>query len=107
MFDLLYADDLVLICESAEAMREAVMRLEEATQEVGLTISVKKTKYLITKVDGRSEPDIDIEIRGDKVGRVKDFVYLGSSLNEDSACGKEVDRRIPKKVLFGELAEGR
>src|SRR5579871_1309678 len=23
-----------------------------------------------------------------------DFVYLGSSLNEDSACGKEVDRRI-------------
>jgi hypothetical protein len=94
LFDLLYADDLVLVCERPEAMKEAVMRLEEATQEIGLTISVKKTKYLITRVDGRSEPDIDIKIRGDRVERVGEFVYLGSSLNEDSACGEEVDRRI-------------
>jgi exonuclease III len=94
VFDLLYADDLVLICESAEVMQEAVMRLEQATQDVGLTINVKKTKYLITKVDGRSEPDVDLQIRGDKVERVGEFVYLGSSINEDSACGGEVERRI-------------
>ena len=94
LFDLLYADDLVIVCESAEVMRETVTRLEQATQEAGLTISVKKSKYLITKVEGRSEPDIDIVIRGDKVERVGQFVSLGSSINEDSSCEKEVIRRV-------------
>jgi exonuclease III len=94
LFDLLYADDMVIICESEEVLKEAVLRLEQATQDAGLTISVKKTKYLITKVDDRSVPDIDIVIRGEKVERVSEFVYLGTSINEDSVCAREVDRRI-------------
>ena len=94
LFDLLYADDLVIICESEEALEEAVMRLEQATQDAGLTISVKKTKYLITKGDGNEKPDIDLRIRGDNVERVSELIYLGSSVNVDSACNREVDRRL-------------
>ena len=63
LFDLLYADDLVIICESEEALENAVMRLEQATQDAGLTISVKKTKYLITEGDGNEKPGIDLRIR--------------------------------------------
>ncbi len=36
LFDLLYADDMVIFCESADMMRESVARLEQATQEAGL-----------------------------------------------------------------------
>lgn len=79
LLDLLYADDMVIICESSEA-------LKEATQEAGLTISVKKTKYLITKVGDQREPDIDITLRGERVERVSEFVYLGTAVNEDSGC---------------------
>ena len=85
---------MVIICESAEVLKEAVMRLEMATQDAGLTISVKKTKYLITKVGDHREPDIDIAIRGERVERVSEFIYLGTAVNEDSACAREVDRRI-------------
>ena len=94
LFDLLYADDLVVICESEKVMREAAMRLEQETQEVGLMINVKKTKYLITKVEGRIEADINIEMRGDRLEKVSEFTYLGSSINEDSSCEKEIDKRI-------------
>ncbi len=57
LFDLLYADDMVIICESADVIREAVARLEQATHEAGLTISMK-TKYLIIKIDNRTKPDM-------------------------------------------------
>ena len=44
ILELLYADDLVLICNSQEALNEILQRFEKYNQEAGLTISVVKTK---------------------------------------------------------------
>ena len=70
------------------------MRFEHETQRWGLTINVKKTKQLITEVNKSVTKDVDIEIRGEKVERVKDFVYLGSALDERGSCGVKIERRI-------------
>ena len=40
------------------------------------------TKYLIAKVVGQSEPDIDLEIREEKLERIGEFTYLSSSIRQ-------------------------
>jgi hypothetical protein len=95
---LLYADDLALIADNAESLRRVVLIFERITQECGLTISVSKTKQLITLVDPKKPkerlPDVDLTIRGEKVERVKDFVYLGSVISEAGGSMKDMNRRI-------------
>jgi len=92
---LLYADDLVVVCDSVESLNEVTMRFEESTQLFGLTISVKKTKYLVTSgEEERNEVDVDLVLRGEKVERVDNFVYLGSTISEEASSTKEIDRRI-------------
>ena len=79
VFALLYADDLVLICESEEALKETMIRLEEVTQKYGLNISVKKTKKLITGESSDSNA-AELSLRQEAVEQVDEFVYLGSAM---------------------------
>ena len=78
-------------------MKSAVLKLESDTQEAEPIINVKKIKYLISKVDERSETDsIDTEIRCEKLERVDEFTYLNSSNNKVSDTSRDVYRH---KVL--------
>ena len=91
---LLYADDLVITCTTKEGLRECIVSLEEQTQKWGLTISVKKTKWLIAN-NTRGERDMgEIIIRNEKVERVKEFQYLGSILSENGTSIRDIERRI-------------
>jgi hypothetical protein len=91
--ELLYADDLVVICETEKLLNKVILSFERATQTWGLTISVKKAKILIASSDREnvSEPFI---LRGKKLERVKEFVYLGSILTEKGGSVTEIERRI-------------
>jgi hypothetical protein len=62
---------------------------ERATHTWGLTLSVKN-KILIANSDGEnvSEP---LVIRGEQLERVKEFVYLGSTLKEKGGSVKEIE----------------
>ena len=61
---LLYADDLVLICENWETLDMAMTRIEEYTQQWGLTVNVRKTKRMVNK-ETKIEQEVDIMIRGE------------------------------------------
>jgi hypothetical protein len=95
---LLYADDLALVSNNAESLKRIVMIFERITQECGLTINVGKTKQLITLKDPKKPkerlPEVDMTIRGERVERVKDFVYLGSMISETGGSVKDMNRRI-------------
>ena len=93
---LLYADDLALLAEDEGSLRRLVMSFERVTQESGLTINVAKTKQLITLSD-RKDPkdrliDVDLSIRGEKVERVKEFVYLCSVVSETGSSIHDINR---------------
>lgn len=45
---MLYADDLTLIAESLEALKDKVISWKEATEAKGLKMNVKKTKTMIS-----------------------------------------------------------
>ena len=48
MYDLEYADDLALISDSMDILKEVLQAMEVSCFEMGLTISSKKTKiYLL------------------------------------------------------------
>ena len=46
--NLRYADDIVLIATSQEALQRLVNKLSTASREYGLEINTKKTKVLVT-----------------------------------------------------------
>jgi hypothetical protein len=94
ILDLFYADDLVLLCENEETLREVVMSFEEQTQAFGLTISVTKTKQLITEARGHVAKEADIVLRNERVDKVRTFRYLGTDITEEGGCSEEIERRI-------------
>jgi hypothetical protein len=89
--NLRFADDTLLIANTAEELLELLRRLEEVSHEYGLKINVKKTKVMI--IDRRNER----RPQPAKIGKfdvVDKFVYLGSLLHKSGSCEHEIRRRI-------------
>ena len=91
---LMYADDMALLASSPEALQHMILKLEEVTQAWGMCISVPKTKIMSLSRPHGTQQMHDINIRGDNVGVVDEFVYLGSMLSCDGSLDKEINRRI-------------
>ena len=88
---MLFADDIV-ICE--ETREEVVRRLESwkyALERRGMKVSRLKTEYLCT--NGGND-DETVKIEDTKMPRVKEFKYLGSTVQESGGCEREVKKRV-------------
>ena len=60
----------------------------------GLTISVKKTKWLSANNPGRPTNETKIKLRGEEVERVEEFQYLGSVLSVNGTSDSDIRRRV-------------
>ena len=88
-----YADDTVIIADSAEKLQELVSAINDASEEKGLRINKAKTECMV--VSKRSGPiDCRIEINQEIIKKVQEFQYLGSVLTSDARCCTEIRRRI-------------
>ena len=95
MWVLLYADDISLICDSAEKLREAVTVMGTTFLRWGLTISTKKTKVLVVgRNDAAQAADLVIMLRGDQLEVVSQFKYLGSIFTSDRTLDAEIRHRV-------------
>ena len=86
---MLFADDIV-ICE--ETRQEVEQRLEfwkYALERRGMKVSRSKTEYLC--INGGND-DKTIKMEDTKVSRVKEFKYLGSTVQESCDCEREINR---------------
>jgi hypothetical protein len=111
ILSLMYADDLLAMCNSADDLERFIRTFEKVTQEFGLTMSVKKTCIMtlkqlkedstrrIIKDEEVDIPDIDIMIRNQKVAIVDSFTYLGCSVSRDQSSEKEIETRIKKASI--------
>ncbi|CAF1404783.1 unnamed protein product [Didymodactylos carnosus] len=105
---LLYADDLVAMCETADNLETFIRPFEKVTQEVGLTRSVKKTCIMTSKQLEEDHnrkflkdrevvfPGFDITIRNQKIETVGSFNYLGCSLTSDQRPDSGISTRLSK-----------
>ena len=64
------------------------MKVKEESEKVGLKLNIQKTKIIA------SSPITSWQINGETVETVRDFIFLGSKITEDSDCSHEIKRRL-------------
>ena len=88
---MLFADDIV-ICE--ETRKEVERRLEcwkYALERKGMKVNRSKNEYLCMN-GGKDKETVKME--DTKVPKVKEFKYLGSTVQESGSCEREVKNRV-------------
>ena len=86
---LLFADDLALCAESSTEVEDELEKWRRVLEENGLKINRKKTEYLRP----RNCQD-EIFLLGERLPVVDSFKYLGSTLQAEGGCEKDVTSRI-------------
>ena len=60
--------------------------LKEESEKVGLKLNIQKTRIIA------SGPITSWQIDGETVGKVSDFIFLGSKITADGDCSHEIKR---------------
>jgi hypothetical protein len=89
---LAYADDVVIVGRSIDALKETIKKLMKAAWVMGITINMPKTKYLeVTK----QPTDIEIlKTDSQEYERVKEFKYQGTILTDGNDIKTEIKQLI-------------
>ena len=85
--NLRYADDSTFMAESEE-LKSLLMKGKEESENVGLKLSIQKTKIMA------SGPITSWEMYGETVETVSDFMFGGSKITADGDCSHEIKRRL-------------
>ena len=86
--NLRYADDTTLMAESAEELKNLLMKVKEESEKVGLKLNIQKTKIMV------SGPITSWQIDGETVETVSDFTFGGSKITADGDCSHEIKRHL-------------
>ena len=76
-----------------EELKSPLMKVKEESGKVGLKLNIQKTKIMA------SGPITSLEIDGETVETVSDFIFWGSKITADGDCSHEIKRRL----LLGKL----
>ena len=85
--NLRYADDITLMAESEEELKNLFMQVKES-EKASLKLNIKKTKIMT------HSPITSWQIEGDEVEAVTDFLFLGSRITMHGDCSHEIRRRL-------------
>ena len=86
--NLRYADDTTFIAESKEELKSFLMKVKEESEEVGLKLSIQKTKIMA------SGPITSWQINGETIKTVRDFILGGCKITADGDCSHEIKRHL-------------
>ena len=88
---MLFADDIVICEETKEEVDQRLESWRYAFEKIGMKVSRSKTKYLC--INGGNDNET-VKIEDTEVPRIKEFKYLGSTVQESSSCEREVKKRV-------------
>ncbi|KAK3538494.1 hypothetical protein QTP86_006194 [Hemibagrus guttatus] len=88
---MMFADDIVICSESREQVEENLERWRFALERRGMKVSCSKTEYMCVN---EREGSGTVRLQGDEVKKVQEFKYLGSTVQSNGECGKEVKKRV-------------
>ena len=86
--NLRYADDITLMVESEEELKNLLMKGKEEREKIGLKLSIQKSKIMAFG------PITSWQIDGKKVETESDFIFLGSKITAAGDCSHEIKRQI-------------
>ena len=82
--NLRYADDTTLMAESEEELKSLLMKVKEESEKVGLKLNTLKSKVMA------SGPITSLQIDGETMETVGDFIFLGSKITVDGDCSHKI-----------------
>ena len=88
--NLRYADDTTLLARSATELQDLIDRVQEASEEFGLFLNVKKTKIMVIG----DELDHPLQVDQENVEQVDTFNFLGSYIGKEGGSTVEIKRRL-------------
>ena len=91
---LAYADDMVVLSESAYGMKLKIKALEEYFASLSLSVNIDKTKILVFQKGGRISRKLNFEYNGTRLEIVSKYTYLGVVF---SSSGKFVNAAVEFK----------
>ena len=84
--NLAYADGTTFLAESEEELKSLLKKVKEEGEKVGLKLNIHETETMA------SGPITSLEIDGETVEIVSDFVFWGSKITADADCSHEIKR---------------
>jgi hypothetical protein len=87
---LVYADDINLLGDSINTIKENLVTLLEASRDVGLEINAEKTKYMIMSRHQNSGQNQNIRTANESFENVATFKYLGKTLTDRNDIHDEI-----------------
>ena len=86
--NLRYANDTTIMAESEEELKSLLMKVKEESEKVGLKLNIQKTKIMA------SSPITSLQIDGETMKTVADFILGGSKITADGDCSHEIKRHL-------------
>ena len=88
---MVFADDIVICKETKEEVERKLECWRYALKRIRMKVIRSKTEYLC--LNGRND-DKTVKMEYTKMSRVKEFKYLGSTVQETGSYEREVKRRV-------------
>ena len=88
---MMFADDIVICCESKERVEEKLESWRYALERRGMKVNRRKTEYMCVN---ERQVNGTVKMQGEEVAKVEDFKYLGSTVQSNGECGREVKKRV-------------
>ena len=83
--NLRYLDDTTLMAKSKE-LKSLLMKVREESEKVGLKLNIQKPKIMA------SGPTTSLQIDGETMETVRDFIFLGSKISADGDSSLKIKR---------------
>ena len=84
--NLRYADDITLMAENEEDLKNLLMKVKEESEKAGLKLNIQKIKIMA------SCPITLWQTEVRKVEAVTDFIFLGSKITANGDCSHKIKR---------------
>ena len=88
-----YADDTTLTAESEEELKSFLIKVKQRSEKAGLKLNIKKTKIMA------SGPITSLQIDGEIIEIVRDFLFLGSEITADDDSSHRIKRGFLEEKL--------
>ena len=86
--NLRYSDDTTLMAESEEELKSLLIKVKEESEKAGLKLNIQKTKIMASSLI------TSLQIDGETMETVRDFIFLGSKISADGDCNHEIERML-------------
>ena len=74
--------------ESEEELKSLLMKVKEESEDAGLKLNIQKTKIMVSSLI------TSLQVHGETVETVTDFIFLGSKITEDDDYSHKIKRHF-------------